>query len=87
MKIVPIKTVFSGELTELRIRTNGFDIESDPCIITCTFFNNEGVEVNTINYTLTQKEYDSWGEEDDYLFTVFKKYFKKENGIELNKID
>jgi hypothetical protein len=83
MKIQPIKTVFSGELTELRIRTNGFDIESDPCTITCTFLNKNGNEIKTISYTLTDDEYENWGEENNYLFTVFKKHFKEENGVDI----
>lgn len=77
MKIQPIKTVFNGELTELKIKVNGFDIEDNGCTLTWIFYDVEGLEIKSGNYTLTQEEYDNWGSEDNYLFTVISTYFEK----------
>jgi hypothetical protein len=87
MKIVPIKTVFSGELAELKIKVNSFDIEEGVCILTWIFFDKEGAELKSGNYELTQDEYDNWGSENNYLFTVFKKHFKEENGVDIVEIE
>jgi hypothetical protein len=87
MKIVPIKTVFNGELSELKIRVNGFDIEEGVCTLTWTFFDSEGSEVKSGNYALTEEEYDNWGSDNNYLFTVFCEYFKNSNEVEIKSLE
>ncbi len=87
MKIKPIQTVFNGELAELKIRVNGFDIEGGECILTWIFFDKDGAEVKSGNYILTEEEYDNWGSENDYLFTVFCEYFEKCYGITIKPLE
>jgi hypothetical protein len=87
MKIQPIKTVFNGELAELKIRVNGFDIEDGKCILTWIFLDKEGSEVKSGNYILTQEEYDNWGSENNYLFTVFCEYFKNSYGVVIEPLE
>jgi hypothetical protein len=87
MKIQPIKTVFSGELAELKIRVNGFDIEDDVCILTWIFLDKEGAELKSGNYELTQDEYDNWGSENNYLFTVFCEYFENTHGVAIKPLE
>jgi hypothetical protein len=86
MKIVPIKTVFSGELAELKIKVNGFDIEEGGCTLTWIFFDKEGLEVKSGNYELTEKEYTNWGSENNYLFTIFIKHFKDLHNITIKEL-
>jgi hypothetical protein len=87
MKIQPIKTVFNGELAELKIKVNGFDIEDDVCILTWIFLDKEGAELKSGNYELTQDEYDNWGSENNYLFTVFCEYFKNSHEVEIKPLE
>lgn len=77
MKIKPIKTVFNGFLTELKIITNGFDVEKGPCTLTGTLHDEAGTEISALNYTLTEEEYNNWGSSDNYLFEVFANFFEK----------
>jgi len=81
MKIQRIKTVFNGELSELKIKVNSFDIEDNGCTLTWIFYNPEGAEVRSGNYTLTQDEYDNWGSEDNYLYSVICDHFSNDHGI------
>lgn len=87
MKIQPIKTVFNGELTELKIKVNGFDIEQGGCTLTWIFLNSTGSEVKSGNYTLTQTEYDNWGSENNYLFTVFAEHFQISHGVAIEALE
>jgi hypothetical protein len=87
MKIQPIQTVFNGELAELKIRVNGFDIEEGGCTLTWIFYNPEEAEVRSGNYTLTDEEYDNWGSENNYLFTVFCKYFEDTHGVIIKSLE
>jgi hypothetical protein len=87
MKIQPIKTVFNGELAELKIRVNGFDIEEGGCTLTWVFLDEEGSEIKSGNYTLAQDEYDNWGSENNYLFTVFCKYFEDTHGVIIKPLE
>jgi hypothetical protein len=87
MKIQPIKTVFNGELAELKIKVNGFDIEDNGCTLTWIFYDVEGSEIKSGNYTLTQLEYDNWGSEDNYLYSVISNYFKDNRGIVITPLE
>jgi hypothetical protein len=87
MKIQPIQTVFNGKLAELKIRVNGFDIEEGVCILTWAFLDEGGAEVRSGNYTLTQDEYDNWGSENNYLFTVFAQYFASSHGVVIEPLE
>lgn len=80
MKIKPIKALFSKDLCQLKITANIFDIEDKNCTITWIFLDDAGAEVKSGNYTLTEAEYDNWGSENNYLFSVFVRYFENAFG-------
>jgi hypothetical protein len=83
MKIQPIKTVFSGEIKQLKIVVNSFDIETKECTLTGIFLSEDDAEIKSLNYTLTELEYDEWGIEDNYLFTIFATFFYDLTGEEI----
>jgi hypothetical protein len=87
MKIQPIKTVFSGELAELKIKVNSFDIEEGGCTLTWIFSDSSGSEVKSGNYELTEEEYNNWGSENNYLFTVFCEYFSRSHGVFIEALE
>lgn len=78
MKIIPIKTVFNGEITSLEIKVNTFNAEDTDCILTGTFLDDNDQESKTLNYTLTEEEYTNWGTDNNYLFEIFGNYFEKQ---------
>lgn len=89
MKIQPIQTAFDGELSELKVVVNSFDIEDKSCMLTWSFFNQEQAEIKSGNYSLTEDEYKNWGTENNYLYLVITDYFNRElslNIVPLEKI-
>lgn len=86
MKIQKIKTVFSGEIAKLKIVVNSFDIETKECTLTGILLSEDDSEIKSLNYTLTELEYDEWGTEDNYLFTIFATFFYNLTGEEIIEI-
>ena len=56
-----------GAATKILIQVNSFPTNASTAQLYYALFNNSGKILFEDNYTLTQEEYENWGEDNTYL--------------------
>ena len=66
-KIQPVEFPFNGTATDLIVYVQGFNTNSNTCSISYILTTEIGKQVYQDNYTLTEEEFQGWGQDNGYL--------------------
>ena len=66
-KIQPVEFPFNGTATDLIVYVQGFNTTANTCSINYILATPEGKQVYQDYYTLTEEEFQGWGQDNGYL--------------------
>ena len=66
-KIQPVEFPFQGTATDLHVYVQGFNTSANTCSINYSLSTVEGKSVYNDYYTLTEEEFQGWGQDNGYL--------------------
>lgn len=67
VKIQPVEFPFLGTAKKMLVHVQGFDTDSETCIINYQLLTDSGVVVLSQSHQLTPEEFQGWGEDNSYL--------------------
>jgi len=70
IQIEPINFPFIGIATILNVVVLSFDTQSTTCTTSNQLLTDDGVICMSWKYTLTDEEYDNWGQDNSYIESV-----------------
>lgn len=66
-KIQPVNYPFNEVATELIVHVQGFSTSSNTCVISYFLNTESGKQLLYDSYTLTEEEFQGWGQDNGYL--------------------
>lgn len=66
-KIQEVEFPFQGTATDLNVYVQGFNTSANTCSISYNLTTPEGKAVYNDFYTLTEEEFQGWGQDNSYL--------------------